>query len=452
MNLVVFKIKDTDFDYTKYGLEDVYFSIDITNNLNSSKAVKTTQYPLLDGTTRVDTVSRAPGTLNFQGKIGEVYNKANDPKSVKDQGDKTRLEMTIELLEDLRDQAIFLDVITHVKTYYDYRINSVNVGLAQFGVSDLNMQLSETLMFGEEIEVIMDERENAGNPDAPETSLENFEINQVTTELGFIDEMHRIIKNSELSVPYIVHFGPIDSQPDVTVNPLEISEPTMTRQNDQEGLIFTYYPPKFTKRKSGQILISGYVRDNYKIEIDIPQVLKEYLTIQDYYEDISESRDQSHIPEFSETSRWNIGIKLKKKTDGEDETVYSTNNGDILITPKYSNVTNGMNPISSSNTLVNDLIVNTGRIDAVKSSMSFIRKCRNNTYRAVPNLLRDINLGYLYPTFHLKKKTSNASDGYYLNIGFVYIHPDAAKKIKDAISLEQVRNGSLLRSKTIVWW
>ena len=151
--LALFKIKNSDFDYTKYGLNDVFFSIDITKSIQASKGVKTTQYPLLDGTTRIDTISRAPGTLNFQGNIGELLSAKSLERSVKASGDLTRMEVELALLEDLRDNAIVLDVITHVKTYRNYIIESIGAGVSQFGISDINLSMKELLTFGDEIEV-----------------------------------------------------------------------------------------------------------------------------------------------------------------------------------------------------------------------------------------------------------------------------------------------------------
>lgn len=71
--LAIFRIKNTNFPYQNYGLSDNSFSIDITNSIQASKGVAFTQYPLLDGTTRIDSISKAPGTINFQGKVGDVF-------------------------------------------------------------------------------------------------------------------------------------------------------------------------------------------------------------------------------------------------------------------------------------------------------------------------------------------------------------------------------------------
>ena len=54
LNIVLFKIKNTDFDFTPYGLTDRYFRIDVTDNINASKSIKFTEYPLIDGTTRIE--------------------------------------------------------------------------------------------------------------------------------------------------------------------------------------------------------------------------------------------------------------------------------------------------------------------------------------------------------------------------------------------------------------
>src|SRR5690554_6411089 len=111
-HLVVIRIKNSDFDYAKYGLKNNYFSIDVSNSFNYSKGVGFTQYALLDGTTRVDNISREPASLTLQGLLGEVRGGGSPENFVYATAEKNRLQNQMDLLEALRDQAIFLDFIT----------------------------------------------------------------------------------------------------------------------------------------------------------------------------------------------------------------------------------------------------------------------------------------------------------------------------------------------------
>ena len=106
-HITLIRIKNEDFDYTKYGLENNYFTIDISQTLNYTKNVGFTQYALLDGTTRVDNISREPGSVSFQGVLGEIRAGGKDENFVKSTLSKTRLQNQMDLLEALRDEAIF---------------------------------------------------------------------------------------------------------------------------------------------------------------------------------------------------------------------------------------------------------------------------------------------------------------------------------------------------------
>src|SRR5690554_3123064 len=156
--LAVFRIKNDDFDYEKYGLDDVYFSLDVIKSIQESKGVSTTEYPLLDGTTRIDNISAKAGTLTLQGEIGDIAYSKDKRFEVKGSGNVSKLENTKNLLRSLRENAIILNVITHEETFNDYIITDANFGKTRIGTSDFNITLKEFIMFGDTLDSIEDDR------------------------------------------------------------------------------------------------------------------------------------------------------------------------------------------------------------------------------------------------------------------------------------------------------
>ena len=458
--LALFKIKNGDFDFTKYGLSDVFFSIDISNSIQASKGVKTTQYALLDGTTRIDTISRAPGTLNFQGNIGDLFVAKSMERSVKDTGTKNRLELQVELLDALRDNAIVLDVITETKTYKNYIITSIGSGMNKFGINDINIAMKELLMFGDEIEVTEDSRDYLYSTDdevvddLPSIALDTFKLNNFDDDRSLINEVVNLVKNSDLTLPYIIQFGASHTSPDIQIKNYGMSAPTLKSTSDQQEIKYTYTVMQNLIDADPQILLSGYVKDDFKIQITIPAMTKGSLTTMLTQSEFVSLSNAGYIPSFVDTGKYQITIKLVQRQGlhEPDTTLYTTYNKDLIVTPRYSDITNGINPLVSNSTFLSDLVKTRGNLEGYKSAMCFLRKCSQNTYRVMPNLLRDTKQGYLYPTFHVNEREEFGTIFYEYNIGFVFIHRDALPKIKNAFENLIGDPEHFMNQKKIVWW
>jgi len=432
----------------------------ISNSIQASKAVSTTQYALLDGTTRIDTISRAPGTLNFQGNIGDLFKAGSFERSVKESGTKTRLELQVELLEALRDDAIVLDVITESKTHRNYIITSINSGTNKFGISDINISMKELLMFGDEIEVAEDSRDYLYTTDdglvddLPSAALETFKLNSFDDDRSLVNEVVNLVKNSDLTLPYIIQFGASHTSPDIQTKKYIMSAPSIVSNLHGHELEYVYTAMFNASPTDPQILMSGYVKDDFRIEITIPSIARGSLTEELIQRKSIGIYDSGYVPSFVDTGKYQITIKLYKKMRSydPDRALYTTNNKDLLVTPRYSDITNGINPLVLNNTFLSDLVKTRGNLEGYKSAMCFLRKCSQDTYRVIPNLLRDTNQGYLYPTFHLTEYEKYGTTFYEYNIGFVFIHRDALPKIREAFEALIDDPDHFMHNKTIVWW
>lgn len=449
-HLALFRIKDTSFDYTKYSLDDVFFSIDITMSLQASKSVAVTQYAVLDGTTRIDTVSRAPGNLTFQGKIGEIHHAPSTRNFIKSFGSKGRAELQLSLLEALRDQAIVVDVITENKTYRNYIIEAVNSGVSTFGIMDINITMREFLTFGDEIDVTSDDRENLPQEPMSSLTLEGFKLGNITNDTSLIRQTVKLITNSSLSVPYIITFGPTSINPDVLLNGF-MFEPSKVNQTSVNGVPkYNYVGPIALAKVNAYAGLSGYVTGNIKIKIEIDQILKnKYLTTPEKQE--LESNDEVVIEE----GVFNTKITLYEKSAGEDRVKYSTINRDLIVPPLFSHVINGINPLTTASTRSSDIITSYASINAYEMGLNFLRKCSQDTYRVAPNLLKHSGLGYLYNASHVVRTATNVLSTNIvtnaLNQTYVYIHPDALPYIRDEYE-RVLADKPFMKGKKIVWW
>lgn len=467
LNIVLFKIKDTEFDFAPYGLTDRYFRIDVTDNINASKSVKFTEYPLIDGTTRIDTVSRAPGTLNFQGKIGDVFSSPDYTHTIKSSGGKTRMQLSIELLETLRDNAVVLDVLTQSKTFENYLIESVSFTNERFGINTVNFTLREFLAFGDDLSDIVESTEE--NPTVvAEFQVRSLSTNNFTNDQEMINEIYRLITDSDISPSYVIRLGSLDINPDVFINPIRVENlPYLdqTKERGQTAFTYTYNTTRISQDLDMQVLTSGIVKNNLKLKLDIEKV-----SIGDFTNpgNISVvSRDLTPNPEeFTEIPKYKISVQLFQRIDGEDSPVDPPINiEDVMISPRFSNIDKGFNPFEGNATIDNDPITKYGTTPGHYYATCFLRKYKTfsglgNNYKAIPNLLRNIDKGYLYPAFYYSKILSaipgtnrGIKETLYLNIGFVYLHSDFAKAIRtrfteDAASFPD----HLLNGKNVIWW
>jgi hypothetical protein len=449
LNIVLFKIKDSTFDLSTYGLTDRYFRMDVTKNISSSKSVKFTEYPLVDGTTRIDTVSKAPGTLNFQGEIGELFSSPNYTHSIKTSlnGGKSRIELSIELLETLRDEAIVLDVLTEGKTFYNYLIESVNFTFEKFGVSTVNFTLKEFIAFEDQFEGI-EEETTVDSSLTNDLFLRNLVVDNFKTEEEMAQVIYNTISDTNASAGFAIRFGSSDINPDVFIKPITVSNIPYVQKVSGNSI---YMPTVVKSKLNMQILTSGAVKGNLQVKIEIDQIEEGNFT----------NDDNVRVAPFgfrvyNETPRYNVSITLFTVSQGENVVLHNIGTTDFMISPKFSNVDKCFNPLENKVTFENDPIITYGNVPGRLFATSFLRKFNGGLfgggvqYKAVPNLLQHADQGYLYPTFYYSR-IPRSSD-YRLNIGFVYLHPEFAYKIKERIIENAKNSDNLLYARRITWW
>jgi hypothetical protein len=436
--------------------------MDVTKNISSSKSVKFTEYPLVDGTTRIDTVSKAPGTLNFQGEIGELFSSPNYTHSIKTSlnGGKSRIELSIELLETLRDEAIVLDVLTEGKTFYNYLIEGVNFTFEKFGVSTVNFTLKEFIAFEDQFEGI-EEETTVDSSLTNDLFLKNLVVDDFKTEEEMARVIYNTISDTNASAGFAIRFGSSDINPDVFINPIIVSnipylqqviEPRISSTGRVVGEIIrsTYIPTVVKRKLNMQILTSGAVKNNLQVKIEIDQIEEGNFT-----GDTLGSWNGSALS-FSETPKYNVSITLFTVSQGEKVVLHNVGTTDFMISPKFSNVDRCFNPLENKATFENDPIITYGNVTGRLFATSFLRKFNGGIfgggvqYKAVPNLLQHADQGYLYPTFYYSRIPK--SSDYRLNIGFVYLHPEFAYKIKERIIENAKNKNNLLNNKKITWW
>jgi hypothetical protein len=449
LNIVLFKIKDSTFDLSTYGLTDRYFRMDVTKNISSSKSVKFTEYPLVDGTTRIDTVSRAPGTLNFQGEIGELFSSPNYTHSIKTplNGGKSRIELSIELLETLRDEAIVLDVLTEGKTFYNYLIEGVNFTFEKFGVSTVNFTLKEFIAFEDQFEGI-EEETKVDSSLTNDLFLRNLVVDNFKTEEEMAQVIYNTISDTNASAGFAIRFGSSDINPDVFIKPIIVSNIPYVQKVSGNSI---YMPTVVKSKLNMQILTSGAVKNNLQVKIEIDQIEEGNFTNDD---NVRVASFGSKV--YNETPKYNVSITLFTVSQGENVVLHNIGTTDFMISPKFSNVDKCFNPLENKVTFENDPIITYGNVPGRLFATSFLRKFKGGLlglgvqYKAVPNLLQHADQGYLYPTFYYSR-IPRSSD-YRLNIGFVYLHPEFAYKIKERIIENAKNKNNLLNNKKITWW
>jgi len=464
LNMVLFKIKDTDFDFTPYGLTDRYFRIDVTENINASKAVKFTDYPLLDGTTRIDTVSKAPGTLSFQGKIGDLFSSPDYTHSVKSSGSKSRMQLSIELLETLRDEAIVLDVLTQSKTFVNYLIESVSFTNERFGINTVNFTLREFIAFGEDLGDIT-EATVSDDDTIADFQLRSLVTNNFTNDEEMMYEIYRLISEPNISPFYVVRFGTQEINPDVFISAAKVKGlPYIENKYNTSTQLMdrTYFPTEIIEKLDMQVLTSGLVKDNLKIKIQIDQINEGTFTEEEKI--IKSSNYALPVRLYQETPKYEVRIQIVKYLNGEEVAEHPLIiSSDCMVSPRFSHTDLAFNPQEQIATIQNDPIIDYGDIPGYIHAINFMRKYKSNggantggrpKYKAVQNLLQTKEQGYLYPIFYYKKKSiPKVGVRYYLNIGFIFIHPAYAAKIQERfISDAEANSNHLFRGKSVTWW
>lgn len=416
-HLVLIRIKNSNFDFEKYGIDHNYFTIDISQSLSYSKNVGVTQYALLDGTTRVDNISREPATLNFTGILGEVRAGGSDENFVRATISRTRLQNQMDLLEALRDQAIFLDFITDERTYKNYLITGINFGKNKFAEITVSLSIREILTFGDKIDVIENNKTKELSPYEQSLILDRFYAYNIESDSELVSEINRIVTSSVLSTSFVIVMGSSEMNPDVVINSYlydkkntSVSLASLTdggsiKVSDTNRL---YTAGKATEHVSGTVIGSNY------LHVSFPQISKGknlYDTRITAYARPGGLYSYLYTP-ISTTA---INIRLRN----QDSILYSVNTREFLMEPRYSNINSGVHPLNTTSSS-NDII------SEYKYGLNFIRKKANGEYSVLNNLLNSSSKGYMYNATYEKTEGSRSR----LYPVLVYIHPMAWEKIR----------------------
>jgi len=180
-SLVLFKIKNRSFPRDDFGIRnDFTFSLVVNSNFSNQTKVTLTSNPVADGTTRMDTISRAAGSINIAGKIGELTNSNRHGLTIT-QNESLTTKM-INLLKYLMTNAIFLDIITEDQTYANYVITDINITKTTFASADVSLSLAEILLYSTPTLLTDDNVEvTTAQTIIPDLQLENMTITDVNS-------------------------------------------------------------------------------------------------------------------------------------------------------------------------------------------------------------------------------------------------------------------------------
>lgn len=412
-HITIIRIKNSDFDYTKYGLKNNYFSLDVTTNIGYSKNTGTTQYAVLDGTTRLDNISKQPGDITLQGLLGELRAGNNPEHFAYNTAERNRLQNQMDLLEALRDQAIFVDFITDERTYRNYIITGCTFGKSAIGKIDANITSREAILFGDDVNFSTNNALLYISDYEKENILSKFTMNSIESDDGLIDETNRIITGSILSSPFITVLGPIGNNPDVVIPTYTFKKyTTKTTLPTSAGASVTVTDTTVvTNNNPAAEIYTGVVADGNYLQLTIPLIPKDTFL---YSQKIRRNSDGSY--NYSNIGKYRLDIALKNN----NENLYSFGTTDLLKTPLYSDIVNGIHSLSVVGS-------NSDIISSARFGLNFIRKQKNDNYTIKPNLLGGTNnRGYLYNATY---ETPFASSTI-LSPMLVYIHPEAWTKIK----------------------
>jgi len=410
-HLAVIRIKNSEFDYTKYGLKNNYFSIDVSNSLSYSKNIGITQYAVLDGTTRVDNISREPAAINLQGLLGEVRGGGSPENFVYSTVEKNRLQNQMDLLEALRDRAIFLDIITDERTYRNCILKGVSFGKNRFGQIDAQLSLQEVIVFGDDITSISTNNENSIPDYEQNLVLDSFNLKAIDSDQALVDEIYRVLTSSSITTPFVISLGPVSINPDV-VMPFYTYQSAATRSNLPSVVgqsILVSDTNKVSIKVDAAEILSGPVVGGNSLHITLPKKNR----LESLYK-TRITRNPNNYYDFTYTANSEVHIRLLNGND----TIYSVQRGEVLKRPTYSDINNGIHYLSVAGS-------NADIINSDKFAMCFVRKQKNNKYTIVPNLLGDASKGFLFISTFEKAQESD----YQLYPSLVYIHPRAWERI-----------------------
>ncbi len=215
--VALFKIKNESFDKNRFGLSDNEFLLDVISGFSFSKNINTTTQPVLDGTQRMTNVSREPGSLRIEALIGEhhVYSGERKPyiKPTQTRGKKgqdfstppqtvPRTIVIQQLLEYLRDEAIFLDIYAQngKMIYRDYILKQINYSQENIDALRVTLNFEEVLMFENPFFDLKDEIDSSDQKTLTNSQV-MADIKFVEPKSGSQEDIQRAITSMVYNLP-----------------------------------------------------------------------------------------------------------------------------------------------------------------------------------------------------------------------------------------------------------
>ena len=435
--IALFEIKNPSFDPAEFGLSGRQFTLDIIKDNSLSKNINTTAQPVLDGTTRIDNISREPGNISINGMIAEHHfanntnpyieprPRLNTPiirrkKDISLQGTASRLVVQKNLLEYLRDNAIFLDVYMQNGdvVFRNYVLKRVSFTQDQIGVMGVSLALEEVLMFKEP---------------------NNFIINSSIIQ-GSQDVTYRDVYNSI------------------------VFEPASNSREDLEAAVAKLIAnlPAGARFVVGGAESNGWAVDKYLAPLPVTV----QVTLDATYMHISDAKNSRILNASSDQgSLFKIGAKRDQDinievgyvvgtTVGAGETVNSSltygnynyiiygKDGKIIQKTGNFNYTSTPQPSSYAYSIANMMKKNWAGHEfatagsqfvldhynsfkrAQEKGWSFLRETKSSGWKLLPNLLSNPANGYLFnATFATHGFRLGESGDYKLYYTLIWIHP-----------------------------
>ncbi|MCK9482110.1 MAG: hypothetical protein M0R38_10180 [Bacteroidia bacterium] len=454
--MALFKIKNESFDKNRFGLSDNEFLLDVISGFSFSKNINTTTQPVLDGSQRMTNVSREPGSLRIEGLIGEhhfargerkPYINPTQTRGKKGQGFST-LSQTVprtvviqQLLEYLRDEAIFLDIYAQngKMIYRNYILKQINYSQENIDALRVSLNFEEVLMFENPFFDLKDETDSSD-----QKTLTN---SQVTADIKFVEPKSSSQEDIQRAIANMVYKLPSHARAIIGA-PLEKSG---AYNVDYE---LKRYMVKANENGEADLKIAHDQSWDKPVNITVTTTKN---TLTSYLDRTGENFIDAHphiVFNFSarkETERVGTHNTPRDYLVGGYKIwlFFSSDKGDTLLSKKEAY---GRHPHPAAELMKkkfsgDKFFVSGGShyvldeeskaVRAQEKGWSFLRPVKEDKWGTVVNLLGDDSLGYLYnATFstHGFRFLLNYST-YLMYMNFIWIHPVYWQKIKERLQL-----------------
>lgn len=441
--IALFEIKNESFVPEEFGLTSNQFTLDIVTDNSESKNINTTAQPVLDGTTRIDNISREPGAVNISGVIAEhhfasadnpyvnVRPRVSNPTLTRNNmarrvvTEQSRLVLQKKLLEHIRDQALFLDIYMQNGDIVlkNYVLKRVSFTQDKIDLLKVSLSLEEVLLFQNPFTFML------SGDFAYETSETTYR--NIYNSINFTpantsrEAVEEAVANVVANLPKSARFIAGDAESYGGARAVDARLPYIEVNQDSNGRL-TLKISDYNLEKAGGLVNSA------------PNSLKPVGTL-----------NKTPIDLF-------LGAPIYTKNEIINGKPYSTLNGTYHILLKallvektgYVNVqdSSGQDDLAimmrkdwsgqefgtSGSKYVIDNQDNFRR--AQEKGWSFLRQTKNNTWKLLPNLLSYSSFGYIYnATFATHGFRVGEVGDYKMYFTLTWIHPLYWKAITEKI-------------------